>query len=130
MSTTIQPNSIEAACRMYEALTGQRHRVTDRLEEVLGALKSGLKDVLVEVDWGEQRRGELHDRHQVILQRVAGGRVYFINALKNPGAVGDSLGGPDKGPVRRVEEHGEESMDEPAFVALFAQGGKGMLPVS
>ena len=71
--------------------------------------------------------GETHDRHQVILTRLEQGRVYFLNALHASAPVGATIEGQGKGPQRRVEALGEESMALERFKALFARGGKAML---
>lgn len=123
----IPPNSIEQAQALFGALTNARTHLTDSAEEVLKRLHGGAKDVLVELPWGEVRDGELHDRHQIILTGVAGGRVHFINALKSPHAPGTVIQGEGKGPERRLEPNGEESMEIDRFVSLFKQGGKAMI---
>lgn len=123
----IQPNSLEQAQALFGALTNEPTHLTTSAEEVLRHLQEGAKDVLVEVPWGEERNGELHARHQIILTRVAAGRVHFINALKSPLAPGTVLHGAGKGPERRLEPDGEESMELGRFVALFQAGGKAMI---
>jgi len=124
---SIQPNSIEQAQALFGALTNEPTHLTNSAEEVLQKLQAGAKDVLVELPWGEERNGEVHARHQIILTHVSGGRVYFINALKSNLAPGTVIQGTSKGPVRRVETNGEESMETERFVALFQQGGKAMI---
>jgi hypothetical protein len=91
------------------------------------ALKRGEKQLLVEVPWGEVRGGETHERHQLILTRLEAGRVYFINALHTDAPVGATIEGQGRGPQRRVEAMGEESMAVDRFRALFERGGKGLL---
>ncbi len=121
------PNSIEQAQALFGALTNEPTHLTDSADEVLMALNGGAKDVLVEVPWGEERAGELHERHQIILTRAAAGRVFFINALKSGQAPGTLIQGTGKGPERRLEPTGEESMELERFVTLFKSGGKAML---
>ena len=123
----IRANSIEQAQRMYEAVTNRPTRLTGSPDEVLQALKRGETQILVELSWGEVRGGETHDRHQVILTRLEQGRVYFLNALHASAPVGATIEGQGKGPQRRVEALGEESMVLERFKALFARGGKAML---
>lgn len=120
-------NSLEQAQRLYEAVSNKRTRLTGSADEVLQALKRGETQVLAELPWGEIRDGVTHDRHQVILQRVQAGRIYFINALHADAPIGATLEGQGKGPQRRVEALGEESMALDRFSALFARGGKAML---
>lgn len=122
-----QPNDLQEAQRLYGALTNQPTRLTGSPHDVLAALRAGEENVLVELPWNEVRAGETHERHQLVLRRVEGERVYFINALKTPGAPGTELGGPEQGPLRRIEEAGEESMPLANFVTLFVGGGQGML---
>lgn len=123
----IQPNSIEQAQALFGALTNSPTHLTSSADEVIQLLQRGAKDVLVELSWGEERDGEVHERHQIILTHVAAGRVHFINALKSHLAPGTVIQGAGKGPVRRVEPNGEESMELERFVALFQQGGKAMI---
>lgn len=123
----IPPNSIEQAQALFSALTNEPTHLTRSADEVLQRLQAGAKDILVEVLWGEERAGEVHDRHQIILTRVSADRVYFINALKSHQAPGSVIQGLGKGPERRVEPSGEESMKLERFVQLFEQGGKAMI---
>ncbi|HEY9854292.1 MAG TPA: hypothetical protein V6D05_01055 [Stenomitos sp.] len=123
----IQPNSIEQAQALFGALTNAPTHLTSSADEVLKTLQAGAKDVLVELPWGEERNGEVHARHQIILTHVSAGRVHFINALKSDLAPGTVIQGTAKGPMRRVEPNGEESMETERFVALFQQGGKAMI---
>lgn len=123
----IPPHSLEAAQVLFGALAGAPTHLTDSAAEVLGLLSAGATDVLVEVPWGEVRDGEVHERHQIILTRVSAGRVHFINALKSHQPSWTVITGPGKGPERRVEPTGEESMDLGRFVSLFEQGGKAMI---
>lgn len=122
-----QHSSIEDAKRLYQAILPQPLRLTDLMGDLAGALRAGERNILVELPWGERRAGERHDRHLVIIKRVADQRVFFVNALKNPDPVGATIAGPDRGPTRRVEPGGEESMPLEAFSALFAQGGRAMI---
>lgn len=117
---------IQKAERLYEALTGKDAQLTNDLATVLAKVTPETP-VLVEIPWGEMRQGELHDRHQIILTHVAGERIYFINALKTPAKPGETLGGPGKGPQRRFEANGEESMPLGQFQGIFRQGGRAMI---
>jgi hypothetical protein len=123
----VQPNSIEQAQSLYRALTNQERPLTDSPEALVQALRDGQTNLLVELPWGEVRDGEVHELHQVVLTRFEDRRVYFINPLKGQESVGTVLEGEGKGPQRRIEAHGEESMDLVRFVALFANGGKALL---
>jgi hypothetical protein len=123
----VQLNTIEHAKRMYEAVTNRPTRLTTSVDDVLAALKRGESQILVELPWGEVRAGETHERHQVILMRLAQSRVYFVNALHADAPVGATLDGQGKGPQRRVEALGEESMALDRFTELFKRGGKGLL---
>lgn len=122
-----RPQTIEQAQRLYQAVTNRPTRLTASVEEVLKALKRGETQILVELPWGEVRGSETHDRHQVILSRLEAHRVYFVNALHAQAPVGAVIEGLGKGPHRRVEALGEESMPVDRFSALFARGGKAML---
>ena len=119
------PNSIEQAQQLWAALTNQATQLSTDAQQVLAALRAGQAQVLVEVPWGEVRDGETHETHQLILKRLEGDRVYFINALKGNEPVGAVIEG--RGPRRRVEAGGLESMTVAEFGALFEFGGKGML---
>lgn len=123
----IPPNSIEQAQALFGALTNEPTHLTASTEEVLRRMQAGATDILVEVPWGEERDGELHERHQIILTHLAAGRVCFINALKSHQAPGTVIQGAGKGPERRLEPNGEESMDLERFIALFKAGGKAMI---
>lgn len=118
---------LEAAKQLYGALLPQPLTITGTLEELEAALGAGERNVLVELPWGEVHGGRRHDRHLVVVKRIADGRVYFANGLKNPDPVGAVIEGPDRGPARRVEPNHEESMPKAAFEALFARGGKAMV---
>lgn len=118
-------NTLEGAKLLMEALTNQPQQLTRDLDQVLRALQGGRSSIVVEIPWGEKREGEVHDRHQILLMRLEGPRVFFINALKNPDPVGSIIRG--RGPDRRVEPKGEESMALDAFRALFTQQGQAML---
>lgn len=122
-----QPNTIEQAQRLYEAVNNRPTRLTSSAEEVVQALKRGESQILTELPWGEVRHGETHERHQVILTRVEAGRVFFINALHTNAPAGVTIEGQGKGPQRRIEAMGEESMALDRFRALFERGGKAML---
>ena len=63
--------SIEQAQKLYEAVSNRKSRLTRSLDEVVEAMKAGEAQVLVELPWGEVRNGETHDRHQVIVTRLA-----------------------------------------------------------
>jgi hypothetical protein len=121
------PNTIEQAQRLYEAINNRRTRLTTQVEEVVQALKRGESQLLVELPWGEVRNGETHDRHQLILTRLEAGRVFFINALHTNAPAGATIEGQGKGPQRRIEPMGEESMAVDRFRAVFERGGKAML---
>jgi thiamine pyrophosphate-dependent acetolactate synthase large subunit-like protein len=118
---------MDQARALYAALTGQPTHLAASLDEALKVVLSGKGPVVVELPWGEVHQGERHERHQVIVTRVANNRVYFINALKNKARPGQTLGGPGAGPVRRMEADGEESMDLAGFKAVYARGGQAML---
>jgi hypothetical protein len=119
--------SIEQAQKLYEAVSNRKSRLTRSLDEVVEAMKAGEAHVLVELPWGEVRDGETHDRHQVIVTRLAPGRVFFVNALHSGAPVGTVIEGLGKGPTRRVEPSGEESMGLDRFRSLFDKGGRAML---
>lgn len=119
--------TMEQAQRLYSALSAEPTRLARTVDEALKALTVPNATVLIELPWNEVRNGERHERHQVIATKVAGDRIYFINALKTPAKPGDVLGGRDKGPLRRHEENGQESMDLASFKRLYAQGGQAML---
>lgn len=124
----MDPNTIEQSALLYEALTNQPVAISSTFEEVLALLRAQQPDILVEVSWKERRDREYHDRHQLILTRLEGDRIFFINALKTTKPAGTMIGGPEQGPLRRLEASGEESMETALFMTLFALGGKALIP--
>lgn len=121
------PNTIEQAQQFYHALTGRQTHLSASGAEVLSALDTETAPLLVELPWGERRGDELHARHEVLLTRFANGRIYFINALKTDLPVGSIIEGHEKGPTRRIEPAGEESLDLESFLTLFNAGGTAMI---
>lgn len=122
-------NSIEQTQRMYQATLGKPTKLTASVEELKRLLAAGKTPVVVELAWGQRAGDEVHERHQIMPTRVDAQRVYFINALKTPVAPGSVIEGPGKGPKRRLEMNGQESMELAGFLALFARGGKALLPL-
>lgn len=121
-------NSIEQTAQLYAAMTNRPMGVSSSFNDVVKALQGNEPTVVVEIPWKERRDGDYHERHQVIVSRVAEGRVYFVNALKTVKPVGEVIGGVDRGPLRRVEPNGEESIEMPMFLTLFLAGGKALIP--
>lgn len=113
------PDTIATAQSIFQALTARSFRLSESAEELLCALREGGGSVLVELPWGQ-------DRHQIVVTGLEERRVRFFNARRTEASPGTLLGEP--GPERLVEANGEESMDLVRFFAVFAQGGKAMLP--
>lgn len=127
--SAVPASSIEQTQALYQATLGKATRLTASPEEVKKLLAAGQTPVVVELPWGQVVNGVSHDRHQLIPTRVAGQRLYFINALKTAAAPGSEIDGPGKGPKRRLEANGEESMALSSFLTLFGRGGKALLPI-
>jgi hypothetical protein len=120
-------NSMEGAEVLLDALSPHSTRRVGSFQDLALALQSGAGPALVELPWGEKRDGELYETHQLVLTRVEGDRVYFINALKSQLPEGTVIVGMSKGPIRRVEPHGEESMTVSTFVELFDRVKKALV---
>lgn len=121
--------SIEQTQALYQAALGKATRLTASAEDLKKLLSAGKTPVVVELAWGQVVNGVSHDRHQVLPTRVEGQRIYFINALKTAASPGGEIEGPGKGPRRRLEANGEESMELNRFLTLFGRGGKALLPI-
>lgn len=120
-------DSIEQTGALLQALFLQPTRMTQSLADVLKAIEAGKTNIVVELPWAEMRPEGHYERHQVILLRIAHGRAYFDNPLKTAALPGSEIGGVGKGPLRRLEANGEESMDLAFFITLFENGGKALL---
>ena len=115
---------------MYEGILGEKAQVTTSLDGVLARLAGGEKGIIVEVPWDETINDERYDRAQIVLMRLSGDRVFYCNPL--PGRhlqAGETGGVTGRGPFRRIEPSGEESMDVATFRRLFSQGGSAILGV-
>lgn len=97
--------------------------------EVLAALHRGGRSVIVDLAWPESFAQD--GRHELVLERLEGDRIYYFNPHATQGlAAGTLLPAIASLPERRVEGTGKESMTLAALSELFAQGdGCALIPV-
>lgn len=124
-----RPDDLHLAAGLLAALQGHAVASTRDLAAVKAALARGEGPVPVELPWRERRAEGYMERHQLLLTALDAERATWINPLKTPGArPGDELGGPDAGPLRRLEADGSESLPLLSFLALWQLGGEALLP--
>ena len=121
-------SEFEAARILLEDLMETPVVPTSSFEEVLCRLRGGERGIIAEIPWGEARDGEHFERLQIVLMSLRDDRVIYINPLPRPdGAVGDSGGGEDTGPLRTLEPDGFETMPLSVFQERFESGGMALL---
>ena len=111
-----QESQLDQTQRLLAAVMGTDARQSDSFDDVRKAFAEGKPDVVVELPWYEDG-----STHQLILTRLQGDRVYFINPLGH----GDARAGTvlqDGGLGRRVEEDNTESSTVSDFEKLFGAG--------
>lgn len=103
---------------LMEALLGTPKKGSKHFSKVIAALNAGATDIPVEIPWYDDG-----GFHQILLQRLVGDRVYFLNPLPRKGTT--SLG---KLP-RRPEPDGLESALLMDLEQVFNLGnGTALLP--
>jgi len=119
-------DSIEELKILHEAVLGQELREERDPVIILQMLEDGKSDIITDLNWGEMREGEYHERHKIILQGISDdNRVIFYNPMGHPGDMeeGELIEGRDKGPTRQVEGIGIESVGRDEFIGFFESRG-------
>ncbi len=112
---------------LYEGVLDEPAGISSSFEEVGNRLIRGERGIIVDVPWDEKRE-DYFQRHQLVLLRIEGDRLYYINPLPRPeGAIGEVGGSPGAGPLRRLEPNGEESIGLELFRTIFSAGGRALL---
>jgi len=111
-----QESQLDQTQRLLAAVMGTSAEQSSRFDDVRKAFGDGKTDVVIELPWYEDG-----STHQLILTRVTGDRVFFINPLGHGSAkAGSDL--QDGGLRRRVEEDNTESAAVADVEKLFGAG--------
>lgn len=108
---------------LHRAIFGHELQESRDPEVILNKLKNGCSDIIVDLNWGEQREEEYHEKHKIVLQRIDGEKIIFFNPMGHSDELeeGDTIEGEEKGPVRRVEGTGLESITVQDFIRWFKE---------
>ncbi|MGE5706845.1 MAG: hypothetical protein ACM3YO_00795 [Bacteroidota bacterium] len=106
---------IDLTQKLFGAVLGKKSETVQEWKPLKEAFKRGVEDIVVELPWYPDG-----GTHQIILQKLENGRVYFINPLGHGNLpAGTELA--DAQP-RRIEEAGLESMPATQLEKLFNEG--------
>lgn len=109
---------------LHEAIFGQELEEIKDPEFVTDILKNEKRDIIMKLTWGEKRRDEYHEEHNIVVQKIDDtGRVNFYNPMGHPEEMeeGTIIEGENMGPKRRVEGSGIESVTSEDFVKFFKE---------
>ncbi|HEY9766805.1 MAG TPA: hypothetical protein V6C82_10580 [Chroococcales cyanobacterium] len=110
-----EAKQIDQTKKLYEAVLGKKSEKSEDWGAVKKAFERGVSDVVVELPWYPDGGS-----HQIVLQKIANNRVFFINPLGHGQLpIGTELA---DGQPRRIEEAGLESMPTSALEKLFGEG--------
>lgn len=125
---TLAPE-VKAARDRLAALSGRAPRLVGA-DAALAALRAGAHGVLAVVPWDEEVDGVAHPTNHLLLRGLDGDRLLVEHPLvaQVPAAPGTALGGPGRGPLRRREAGGADSLALTTFAQLLALGGAALLP--
>lgn len=115
--------SIDITQQLLKNFTGENTSKTNDFNKIIEYLKSGKNGIIVNLLWNEQRDDKFYERHEIVLEKLEGNRIYFFNPLKTTNIkIGDVISGNNRGPKRRLEPHGFESMEISTLQNIFNQG--------
>ena len=101
---------IEIAKVASDAVNEGSSYITDNLDKIFSQVNLQKDGVIIEIPWNITVNGEHQDAITVILMKVTGQRVYFINPVKVSNKPCEITEKDNKGPARIIEEDGFESM--------------------
>jgi hypothetical protein len=102
---------IEDAKIMSDALNGGQSKITGDLKEILKEAAIHKDGVIMEIPFEAEVDGGYMEAITVVVTKVTKERVYFINPAKVSRAPGEITEKDKKGPNRRIEPDGFESME-------------------
>lgn len=112
---------IEQAKAASDAILGGKSRITDNLSEILKEIDSQNSGVTIEIPWNSDVSGEYMESITVVAVKRENGRLYFINPVKVsriPVSIEESE---NKGPARKIESDGMESISLEYLEVLAAK---------
>jgi len=103
---------IERTQKLIEGMSGVQTRISSDIKEILKAVAINPAGVPLEISWdAEDNNGDYQKSIVVTAVKVTKEKVYFINPIKvvsQPCIIEEKH---KKGPARRIEKDGLESME-------------------
>ena len=129
MNSQLEGETLDEVAKTYQALTGERQKISGQLRDLLQALFEGEENLIVELPWQEMLQGRNHTINQILVHGIEGKRIYFSNPLKRGNEQpGMQIEGEGCGPQRQIHANGIQSMELETFRQLFHQSGQALLP--